>query len=156
MNWFHAFQELIVKFPLKEVQSTRTQRPAAGSSYPYVEIMLGDLMSQRITQLHIDQVRSEDGTSNIAVLWKITTTGIKLLLWAWHESGDFTFVQTFGKILLQMGKCSCGCFSECWLILVLVPLQSLELCRVIAMHMENMLSVREKRLTLPPSEITLL
>ncbi|TKS91706.1 Unconventional myosin-XV [Collichthys lucidus] len=32
----------------------------------------------------------------------------------------------------------------------------LELCRVIAMHMENMLSVREKRLTLPPSEITLL
>ncbi|KAL7829701.1 hypothetical protein AOLI_G00305860 [Acnodon oligacanthus] len=80
--------ELIVKFPLKEVQSTRTQRPTAGSSYPYVEIMLGDLMSQRITQLHLDQ--------------------------------------------------------------------SLELCRVIAMHMENMLSVREKRLTLPPSEITLL
>ncbi|KAK6312618.1 hypothetical protein J4Q44_G00182820 [Coregonus suidteri] len=34
--------------------------------------------------------------------------------------------------------------------------QGLELCRVIAMHMENMLSVREKRLTLPPSEITLL
>ncbi|XP_036422587.1 unconventional myosin-XV isoform X1 [Colossoma macropomum] len=80
--------ELIVKFPLKEVQSTRTQRPTAGSSYPYVEIMLGDLMSQRITQLHLDQ--------------------------------------------------------------------SLELCRVVAMHMENMLSVREKRLTLPPSEITLL
>ncbi|KAL7830561.1 hypothetical protein SRHO_G00316880 [Serrasalmus rhombeus] len=80
--------ELLVKFPLKEVQSTRTQRPTAGSSYPYVEIMLGDLMSQRITQLHLDQ--------------------------------------------------------------------SLELCRVIAMHMENMLSVREKRLTLPPSEITLL
>ncbi|XP_037391428.1 unconventional myosin-XV [Pygocentrus nattereri] len=80
--------ELLVKFPLKEVQSTRTQRPTAGSSYPYVEIMLGDLMSQRITQLHLDQ--------------------------------------------------------------------SLELCRVVAMHMENMLSVREKRLTLPPSEITLL
>ncbi|KAG7270169.1 hypothetical protein CRUP_026170 [Coryphaenoides rupestris] len=34
--------------------------------------------------------------------------------------------------------------------------EGLELCRVIAMHMENMLSVREKRLTLPPSEITLL
>ncbi|XP_066530593.1 unconventional myosin-XV [Hoplias malabaricus] len=80
--------ELILKSPLKEVQSTRTQRPTAGSSYPYVEIMLGDLMSQRITQLHLDQ--------------------------------------------------------------------SLELCRVIAMHIENMLSVREKRLTLPPSEITLL
>ncbi|XP_062841982.1 unconventional myosin-XV [Trichomycterus rosablanca] len=80
--------ELMVKFALKEVQSTRTQRPLAGSCYPYVEIMLGDLTSQRITQLQVDQ--------------------------------------------------------------------SLELCRVIAMHMENMLSVREKRLTLPPSEITLL
>uniref|UniRef100_A0A673K1D4 Unconventional myosin-XV-like n=1 Tax=Sinocyclocheilus rhinocerous TaxID=307959 RepID=A0A673K1D4_9TELE len=47
--------EPMVKFPLKEVQSTRTQRPTAGSSYPYVEIMLGDLMSQRITQLQLDQ-----------------------------------------------------------------------------------------------------
>ncbi|KAK3532493.1 hypothetical protein QTP86_018529 [Hemibagrus guttatus] len=80
--------ELMVKFPMKEVQSSRTQRPVAGSSYPYVEIILGDLTSQRITQLQVDQ--------------------------------------------------------------------SLELCRVIAMHMDNMLSVREKRLTLPPSEITLL
>ncbi|XP_027004193.2 unconventional myosin-XV [Tachysurus fulvidraco] len=80
--------ELMVKFPLKEAQSSRTQRPVAGSSYPYVEIMLGDLTSQRITQLQVDQ--------------------------------------------------------------------SLELCRVIAMLMDNMLSVREKRLTLPPSEITLL
>ncbi|XP_066545291.1 unconventional myosin-XV [Amia ocellicauda] len=80
--------ELLVKFPLKEVQSTRTQRPTAGSSFPYVEIMLGDLMSQRITQLQLEQ--------------------------------------------------------------------GLELCRVIAMHMENLLSAREKRLTLPPSEITLL
>ncbi|XP_033907714.3 unconventional myosin-XV isoform X1 [Acipenser ruthenus] len=80
--------ELTVKFPLKEVQSTRTQRPTAGSSVPYVEIMLGDLMSQRITQLQLEQ--------------------------------------------------------------------GLELCRVIAMHMDNLLSAREKRLTLPPSEITLL
>nr|XP_015215599.1 PREDICTED: unconventional myosin-XV [Lepisosteus oculatus] len=80
--------ELLMKFPLKEVQSTRTQRPTSGSSFPYVEIMLGDLMSQRITQLQLEQ--------------------------------------------------------------------GLELCRVIAMHMENLLSAREKRLTLPPSEITLL
>ncbi|XP_028842547.1 unconventional myosin-XV isoform X2 [Denticeps clupeoides] len=80
--------EIMVKFPLKEVQSTRTQRPSAGSSYPYVDIKLGDLMSQRITQLQLEQ--------------------------------------------------------------------SLELCRVVAMHMETLLSVREKRLTLPPSEITLL
>ncbi|XP_077940214.1 unconventional myosin-XV isoform X2 [Gasterosteus aculeatus] len=80
--------EAIVRFPLKEVQSTRTQRPTSGSSYPYVEIMIGDLLNQRITQLQLEQ--------------------------------------------------------------------GLELCRVIAMHVENMLSVREKRLTLPPSEITML
>ncbi|XP_038136248.1 unconventional myosin-XV [Cyprinodon tularosa] len=80
--------DTMVRFPLKEVQSTRTQRPTSGSSYPYVEIMIGDLLNQRITQLQLEQ--------------------------------------------------------------------GLELCRVIAMHMENMLSFREKRLTLPPSEITLL
>ncbi|XP_069501807.1 unconventional myosin-XV isoform X2 [Ambystoma mexicanum] len=80
--------ELIVNFPLKDIQSTRTQRPTAGSSYPYVEIMLGDLMSQKVTQLQLDQ--------------------------------------------------------------------GLELCRIIATHMEFLLQAREKRLTLPPSEITLL
>ncbi|XP_038618715.1 unconventional myosin-XV [Tachyglossus aculeatus] len=80
--------ELMVKFPLKEIQSTRTQRPTAGSSYPYVEIMLGDLMSQKIMQLQLEQ--------------------------------------------------------------------GLELCRVVATHMESLLDAREKRLTLPPSEITLL
>lgn len=37
-----------------------------------------------------------------------------------------------------------------------VPLQGLELCRVVAVHVESMLSAREERLTLPPSEITLL
>ncbi|KAJ7992012.1 hypothetical protein DPEC_G00274170 [Dallia pectoralis] len=82
--------ETIMRYPLKEVQSTRTQRPTGGSSasYPYVEILLGDLLTQRITQLQLEQ--------------------------------------------------------------------GLELCRVVAMHVENKLSVREKRLTLPPSEITLL
>ncbi|KAK7939845.1 hypothetical protein WMY93_003171 [Mugilogobius chulae] len=80
--------EAMVRFPLKEVQSTRTQRPTSGSSYPYVDILIGDLLNQRITQLQLEQ--------------------------------------------------------------------GLELCRVIAMHMENLLSLRDKRLTLPPSEITLL
>nr|XP_057906331.1 unconventional myosin-XV isoform X2 [Doryrhamphus excisus] len=80
--------EAMMRFPLKEIQSTRTQRPTSGSSYPYVELLIGDLLSQRVTQLQLEQ--------------------------------------------------------------------GLELCRVVAMHMENMLSVREKRLTLPPSEITLL
>lgn len=37
-----------------------------------------------------------------------------------------------------------------------VCLQGLELCRVIAMQVENMMLVRDKRLTLPPSEITML
>lgn len=46
----------MVRFPLKEVQSTRTQRPTSGSSYPYVEIMIGDLVNQRITQLQLEQV----------------------------------------------------------------------------------------------------
>ncbi|XP_062444614.1 unconventional myosin-XV [Rhea pennata] len=80
--------EPIAKFSLKEIQSTRTQRPTAGSSYPYVEITLGDLLSRGITQLQLEQ--------------------------------------------------------------------GLELCRVIATHMESLLCAREKRLTLPPSEITLL
>ncbi|XP_071975982.1 unconventional myosin-XV isoform X2 [Engystomops pustulosus] len=80
--------ELMVTFPLKDIQSTRTQRPAPGFSYPYVDIMLGDMMSQRVTQLQLEQ--------------------------------------------------------------------GLELCRVVAVHMENLLVSRDKRLTLPPSEITLL
>ncbi|NXG69943.1 MYO15 protein, partial [Baryphthengus martii] len=80
--------EPIAKFSLKEIQSTRTQRPTAGSSSPYVEITLGDLLAQGITQLQLEQ--------------------------------------------------------------------GLELCRVVAAHMERLLGAREKRQTLPPSEITLL
>ncbi|KAM6077810.1 unconventional myosin-XV [Theristicus caerulescens] len=80
--------EPVTKFSLKEIQSTRTQRPTAGSSYPYVEITLGNLLAQGITQLQLEQ--------------------------------------------------------------------GLELCRVVAAHMEKLLGAREKRLTLPPSEITLL
>ncbi|XP_068102481.1 unconventional myosin-XV [Hyperolius riggenbachi] len=80
--------ELMVAFPLKDIQSTRTQRPAPGLSYPYVDVLLGDMTSQRVTQLQLEQ--------------------------------------------------------------------GLELCRVVAVHMENLLQSRDKRLTLPPSEITLL
>ncbi|XP_056662302.1 LOW QUALITY PROTEIN: unconventional myosin-XV [Monodelphis domestica] len=91
-NGLHFLQkeshELTVKFPLKEIQSTRTQRPTAGSSYPYVEITLGNLTVQRIMQLQLEQ--------------------------------------------------------------------GLELCRVVAAHVESLLCAREKRFTLPPSEITLL
>ncbi|KAM9454739.1 unconventional myosin-XV [Clarias gariepinus] len=79
---------VLVKFPLKLVQSAYTQRPSAGKSYPYVDILLGDTRNHRTTQLQLEQ--------------------------------------------------------------------GLELCRVIAMHVENLLLRQEKRLTLPPSEITLL
>ncbi|XP_069022746.1 unconventional myosin-XV-like [Embiotoca jacksoni] len=80
--------ELMVVVPLVEVQSSRTQRPTAGTSYPYVDFTLGDVNTQRVIQLQLEQ--------------------------------------------------------------------GLELCRVIAMQVENMMSVRDKRLTLPPSEITML
>lgn len=80
--------EPVAKFSLKELQATRTQRPAAGSSSPYVEITTGELQAQGVTQLQLEQ--------------------------------------------------------------------GLELCRVVAAHMERLLGAREKRLTLPPSEITLL
>lgn len=50
-----------MRFPLKEVQSTRTQRPTSGSSYPYVEIMIGDLLNQRIMQLQLEQVCMSTG-----------------------------------------------------------------------------------------------
>ncbi|XP_075948058.1 unconventional myosin-XV [Anarhichas minor] len=80
--------ELMAVVPLVEVQSSRTQRPTAGTSYPYVDLTLGDMNTQRVIQLQLEQ--------------------------------------------------------------------GLELCRVIAMQVENMMSVRERRLTLPPSEITML
>ncbi|XP_064872292.1 unconventional myosin-XV-like [Oncorhynchus nerka] len=80
--------ELQTVVPLAEVQSTRTQRPSSGTSYPYVDLTLGDLTTHRVTQIQLKQ--------------------------------------------------------------------GLELCRVIAMHVENMLSLREKRFTLPPSEVTVL
>uniref|UniRef100_A0A7N6AN68 Myosin XVAb n=1 Tax=Anabas testudineus TaxID=64144 RepID=A0A7N6AN68_ANATE len=80
--------ELMAVVPLVEVQSSRTQRPTAGTSYPYVDLTLGDMNTQRVIQLQLEQ--------------------------------------------------------------------GLELCRVIAMQVENMMSLREKRLTLPPSEITML
>ncbi|XP_073090813.1 unconventional myosin-XV [Manis javanica] len=80
--------ELMLKVPLKEIQSTRTQRPTASSSCPYVEMVLGDVTAQHTMQLQLEQ--------------------------------------------------------------------GLELCRVVAVHVENLISAHEKRLTLPPSEITLL
>ncbi|XP_075926028.1 unconventional myosin-XV isoform X2 [Petromyzon marinus] len=80
--------EVLVSFPMQEVQSTRTQRPTQGETIPYVEIMLGNLMSQRIMQLQLQQ--------------------------------------------------------------------GMELCRVIAMHQEILLAAREKRHSLPPSDITIL
>lgn len=45
-----------MKIPLKEIQATRTQRPTASSSCPYVEIALGDAAAQRTMQLQLEQV----------------------------------------------------------------------------------------------------
>lgn len=45
-----------MKFPLKEIQSTWTQRPTASSSYPYVEIVLGDVAARCTMQLQLEQV----------------------------------------------------------------------------------------------------
>lgn len=49
-------QELMLKVPLKEIQSTRTQRPTASSSCPYVEMVLGDVTAQHTMQLQLEQV----------------------------------------------------------------------------------------------------
>ncbi len=45
-----------MKFQLKLIQSAHTQRPSAGSSYPYVDILIGDLTNHRVTQLQLEQV----------------------------------------------------------------------------------------------------
>ncbi|KAM6121795.1 unconventional myosin-XV [Phoenicopterus ruber ruber] len=110
--------EPVAKFSLKEIQSTRTQRPTAGSSYPYVEITVGDLLAQGITQLQLEQVGDPQG-------------GI-----GGGPAGAAALVA--------------------WPPMARPPRQGLELCRVVAAHMERLLGAREKRLTLPPSEITLL
>lgn len=47
---------MLVKFQLKLVQSAHTQRPSAGSSYPYVDILIGDLTNPSVTQLQLEQV----------------------------------------------------------------------------------------------------
>lgn len=49
-------QELMAVVPLVEVQSSRTQRPTAGTSYPYVDLTLGDMNTQRVIQLQLEQV----------------------------------------------------------------------------------------------------
>lgn len=57
-------QELMAMVPLAEVQSSRTQRPTAGSSYPYVDITVGDMNAQRVVQLQLEQVQTSH-TSNV-------------------------------------------------------------------------------------------
>lgn len=75
-----SFQEPVAKFSLKEIQSTRTQRPTAGSSYPYVEITLGDLLAQGITQLQLEQVGGHWGDWDGPGWWVVVvgTTTLRL------------------------------------------------------------------------------
>lgn len=70
-----SFQEPVAKFSLKEIQSTRTQRPTAGSSYPYVEITLGDLLAQGITQLQLEQVGGHWGDWDGPGWWVVVGGG---------------------------------------------------------------------------------
>lgn len=112
--------------PLVEVQSSRTQRPTAGTSYPYVDLTLGDMNTQRVIQLQLEQVLRK------------------------HRRGPS----------LEATRDHLPCRAEeslryCAHVAAVCP-QGMELCRVIAMQVENMMSVRERRLTLPPSELTML
>lgn len=52
--------------PLVEVQSSRTQRPSTGTSYPYVDLTLGDINTQRVVQLQLEQVIRQNQTGNAA------------------------------------------------------------------------------------------
>lgn len=56
-------QELMAVVPLVEVQSSRTQRPTAGTSYPYVDLTLGDMNTQRVIQLQLEQVLANRATT---------------------------------------------------------------------------------------------
>ena len=116
-------QEVMAVVPLVEVQSSRTQRPTSGTSYPYVDFTLGDMNTQRIIQLQLEQVSSKP-----------------------HRNRHEHMIISVGKVGVSVSVLT---------LPTLCP-QGLELCRVVAMHVENMMSVREKRLTLPPSEITML
>ena len=55
----------MVGVPLVEVQSSRTQSPGAGSSYPYVDLTLGDTCSHRVMQLQLEQVHTHTYTHHI-------------------------------------------------------------------------------------------
>lgn len=101
--------------PLVEVQSSRTQRPSTGTSYPYVDLILGDMNTQRVVQLQLEQVSDK-------------------------------LKQQMLNHIFEWSSVEHVCPHP----------QGLELCRVIAMQVENMMSARDKRLTLPPSEITML
>lgn len=76
-----------MKFSLKEIQSTRTQRPTASSSYPYVEIALGDVTTQRTMQLQLEQV---------GLAWQpglspgppLPHSARQAFLWVWLQDGS--------------------------------------------------------------------
>lgn len=70
------WQQVQVKFQLKLIQSTHTQRPSAGSSYPYVDVLIGDLTNHRVTQLQLEQVTHNQHHENSVKVWM---SG----LWAW-------------------------------------------------------------------------
>lgn len=60
-------QELMTVVPLVEVQSSRTQRPTAGTSYPYVDLTVGDVNTQRVIQLQLEQVLHQKQTRTLFI-----------------------------------------------------------------------------------------
>lgn len=71
--------------PLVEVQSSRTQRPTAGSSYPYVDLTLGDTNTQRVVQLQLEQVlcKHTQGHSSCSFQWSCFVTVLMSVRRAW-------------------------------------------------------------------------
>lgn len=83
-------QEVMAAVPLTEVQSSRTQRPSAGSSYPYVDLALGDAHAQRLVQLQLEQVRTRRGRGRVAafVEWLLSHAGPGAVSGGRHAGGE--------------------------------------------------------------------
>lgn len=66
--------------PLVEVQSSRTQRHSAGTGYPYVDLTLGDMNTQRVVQLQLEQVLDKTKSANDAQFLLVELSGACLSL----------------------------------------------------------------------------
>lgn len=85
-------QEIMAVIPLVEVQSSRTQRPNAGTSYPYVDLTVGDVNSQKVVQLQLEQVHTGDAylcfVSQFCRSQGFVTTGLGVVPCRGHAGGE--------------------------------------------------------------------